>query len=75
MKSMYDRLADPGGSAIRVFMTGLDCISALKALGEETRLRILRLLFKKPLGVNEPGLRCFASTVSVAHQACLPLPA
>jgi hypothetical protein len=34
-------------------MTGLDCIVALKALGEETRLRILRLLFKEPLSVNE----------------------
>jgi DNA-binding transcriptional ArsR family regulator len=34
-------------------MTGLDCIAALKALGEETRLRILRLLFKEPLSVNE----------------------
>src|SRR5262245_7134726 len=34
-------------------MTGLDCIAALKALGEETRLRILRLLFKEQLSVNE----------------------
>lgn len=34
-------------------MTGLDCIAALKALGEATRLRILRLLFKEPLSVNE----------------------
>jgi DNA-binding transcriptional ArsR family regulator len=34
-------------------MTGLDCIAALKALGEETRLRMLRLLFKKKLSVNE----------------------
>jgi DNA-binding transcriptional ArsR family regulator len=34
-------------------MTGLDCIAALKALGEETRLRILRLLFKKPRNVGE----------------------
>src|SRR5262245_32001238 len=34
-------------------MTGLDCIAALKALGEETRLRILRLLFKERLSVNE----------------------
>jgi DNA-binding transcriptional ArsR family regulator len=32
---------------------GFECISALKALGEETRLRMLRLLFKSPLGVNE----------------------
>lgn len=34
-------------------MTGLDCIAALKALGEESRLRILRLLFKEQLSVNE----------------------
>jgi len=34
-------------------MTGLNCIAALKALGEETRLRILRLLFKDALNVNE----------------------
>src|SRR5258706_5568599 len=34
-------------------MTGLDCLVALKALGEETRLRILRLLFKEQLSVNE----------------------
>lgn len=34
-------------------MTGLDCIVALKALGEETRLRILRHLFKGKLSVNE----------------------
>ena len=34
-------------------MTGFDCIAALKALGEESRLRILRLLFKEWLSVNE----------------------
>jgi DNA-binding transcriptional ArsR family regulator len=34
-------------------MTGLVCISALKALAEETRLRILRLLLKEQLSVNE----------------------
>ena len=34
-------------------MTGLVCISALKALAEETRLRILRLLVKEQLSVNE----------------------
>ena len=34
-------------------MTGLGCISALKALGDETRLRILRLLAKDRLSVNE----------------------
>ena len=34
-------------------VTGNHCIAALKALGEETRLRILRLLFKEPLSVNK----------------------
>ena len=34
-------------------MVGLDCIAALKALGEETRLRILGLLFKQQLSVTE----------------------
>lgn len=34
-------------------MRGLDCIAALKALGEETRLRILSLLMKEQLSVNE----------------------
>ena len=33
-------------------MTGLECIAALKALGELSRLRIVRLLLKERLGVN-----------------------
>ena len=36
-------------------MTGLDCISTLKALSDETRLRILGLLAKGPLTVSEVG--------------------
>ena len=47
-------------------MTGLDCIAALKALGEETRLRILRLLFKKPLSVNDISARLGASQFNVS---------
>lgn len=47
-------------------MTGLDCIAALKALGEETRLRILRLLFKQPLSVNEISQRLNASQYNVS---------
>ena len=31
----------------------LDCILALKALGEENRLRIVRMLLDKPYSVNE----------------------
>ena len=33
-------------------MTGIDCIATLKALGELSRLRIVRLLLKERLGVN-----------------------
>ncbi len=34
-------------------MTGIDCIAALKALGELNRMRIVRLLLKEQLGVNQ----------------------
>jgi DNA-binding transcriptional ArsR family regulator len=47
-------------------MTGINCIAALKALGEETRLRILRLLFKGPLGVNEISERLKVSQYNVS---------
>ena len=47
-------------------MTGLTCIAALKALGEETRLRILRLLFKEKLSVNEISERLGASQYNVS---------
>ena len=33
-------------------MIGIDCIRALKALGEETRLRMLGLLFRETLCVS-----------------------
>lgn len=33
-------------------MSGLDCISVLKAMAEESRMRIVRLLLQSPLGVN-----------------------
>ena len=47
-------------------MTGSDCIGALKALSEETRLRILRLLFKEPLSVNEVSARLKVSQYNVS---------
>jgi len=47
-------------------MTGFDCITALKALGEESRLRILRLLFKEPLSVNEITERLKLSQYNVS---------
>lgn len=47
-------------------MTGFDCIIALKALGEETRLRILRLLFKEQLSVNEISERLDVSQYNIS---------
>ena len=47
-------------------MKGTACISALKALGDETRLRILRLLFKEPLSVNEIAERLNVSQYNVS---------
>jgi DNA-binding transcriptional ArsR family regulator len=47
-------------------MTGLDCIAALRALGEENRLRILRLLFKEQLSVNEITERLKLSQYNVS---------
>ncbi len=34
-------------------MAGINCIPVLKALGEPTRIRIMRLLLQRSLGVNE----------------------
>jgi DNA-binding transcriptional ArsR family regulator len=34
-------------------MKKFDCITAMKALGEETRLRIVRMVMKKSCSVNE----------------------
>jgi DNA-binding transcriptional ArsR family regulator len=48
------------------WMTGLNCIAALKALGEETRLRILRLLFKEQLSVNGISERLRVSQYNVS---------
>jgi len=47
-------------------MTGFDCIAALKALGEGTRLRILRLLFKERLSVNAISDRLKVSQYNVS---------
>ena len=33
-------------------MAAIDCMAVLKALGEPTRMRIMRLLLKRFLGVN-----------------------
>jgi DNA-binding transcriptional ArsR family regulator len=47
-------------------MTGVDCIAALKALSEDTRLRILRLHFKHELSVNEISERLKVSQYNVS---------
>ena len=47
-------------------MTGLACIAALKALGEETRLRILQILFEEKLSVNEISERLSVSQYNVS---------
>jgi DNA-binding transcriptional ArsR family regulator len=47
-------------------MTGIDCIAALKALGELSRLRIVRLLLKERLGVNAISGRLSMSQYNVS---------
>jgi DNA-binding transcriptional ArsR family regulator len=47
-------------------MTGIDCIVALKALGELSRLRIVRLLLKEQLGVNAISERLGISQYNVS---------
>src|SRR6476661_6113146 len=47
-------------------MTGSICISALKALADETRLRMLRLLLKEQLSVNEISERLKVSAYNTS---------
>jgi DNA-binding transcriptional ArsR family regulator len=47
-------------------VNGIDCIVALKALGELSRLRIMRLLLKEPLGVNAISERLGTSQYNVS---------
>ena len=47
-------------------MNGIDCIAALKALGELNRLRIVRLLLKEQLGVNQISERLEMSQYNVS---------
>jgi DNA-binding transcriptional ArsR family regulator len=44
----------------------IDCIAALKALGELNRMRIVRLLLKTQLSVNEVGERLKMSQYNVS---------
>jgi DNA-binding transcriptional ArsR family regulator len=47
-------------------MTGINCIAALKALSELNRLRIVRLLLKEQLGVNQISERLEMSQYNVS---------
>ena len=53
-------------------MTGLNCISALKASGDETRLRILRPLYKQPRSVNEIAEQLHVSQSNVSKHLRIP---
>ncbi len=54
------------GRGYKRAVTGHDCITALKALGEETRLRMLRLLIRSPLSVNDISERLGVSQYNVS---------
>ena len=43
-----------------------DCVQALKAIGEETRVRIVELLLERPLGVDEIAERLGVSQYNVS---------
>jgi DNA-binding transcriptional ArsR family regulator len=47
-------------------VNGIDCIVALKALSDVTRMRIIRLLLKEQLGVNEISERLKVSQYNVS---------
>jgi DNA-binding transcriptional ArsR family regulator len=47
-------------------MIGTECIAALRALGELSRLRIMRLLLKQRLGVNAISERLGMSQYNVS---------
>src|SRR5262245_18167901 len=49
-------IADSPGSDLLLF-EGFDCVGALRALGEDTRVRIIGLLLEAPLGVCEIARR------------------
>lgn len=51
---------------VNVAQTRINCIAALKALGELNRLRIMRLLLSEQLGVNEIAERLEISQYNVS---------
>ena len=60
------RLAEWKRLSIISAMTGIDCIAVLKALGELNRMRIVRLLLKEQLGVNQVSERLEISQYNVS---------
>jgi len=62
----YRWLASRKWPGMILLLTGLDCIAALKALGELNRMRIVRLLLKEQLGVNQISERLVMSQYNVS---------
>jgi DNA-binding transcriptional ArsR family regulator len=50
---------------------GHDCVSALKALGEDNRVRIIGLLMDSPLGVCEIARRLGSTSKNMGGSACM----
>jgi DNA-binding transcriptional ArsR family regulator len=57
--------AHKNGSDLLLF-EGFDCVGALKALGEDTRVRIVGLLLETPLGVCEIARRLGSTHYNVS---------
>src|SRR5215510_3594593 len=55
-RRMTSNVASPNGTDLLLF-EGFDCVGALRALGEDTRVRIVGLLLQSPLGVCEIARR------------------
>jgi DNA-binding transcriptional ArsR family regulator len=51
---------------LRVVMTGINCIAALKALGELSRMRIIRLLLQRQMGVCQIARKLKMSQYNVS---------
>ena len=60
------RLAGCERTSIISVMSRIDCIAVLKALGELNRMRIVRLLLKEQLGVNQISERLEISQYNVS---------
>ena len=55
-----------GQRVLPVLQSGADCVVALRALGEDTRLRIVGLLLQSPLDVGEIAARLGVSQYNVS---------